>query len=103
MITEETEGLTDAMAGGMSLTAEGGGGQIQASGEEREGGQEQQEEEQQVQVCNDVHEEEEDEEEFLLEGAPEDFKCPICFRLMTDPVLAPDGHVSIHEMMMPCV
>ena len=42
-------------------------------------------------------EEEEEEGEFdvesyLLEGAPDDYVCPICFKLMTDPVNAGDGH-----------
>ena len=37
-------------------------------------------------------EEDEDEEDRPLEGAPDRLRCPISFVLMTEAVLAPDGH-----------
>lgn len=41
-----------------------------------------------------MEEDDDEEEDYLVKEAPEKFKCPITFKLMTDPVTAPDGRVS---------
>ena len=42
-------------------------------------------------------EEDDDDEDFLLDGAPDEFICPISHKLMINPVIALDGRVSRHS------
>jgi hypothetical protein len=44
-----------------------------------------------------------EEEAFLLNGAPEDYVCPISMGLMTDPVIAPDGRFYQRQALQQCI
>ena len=96
---EEVEELNAAMTRGVSLAAESMGAEASRAVKGRQ--EENDKHEEQVQGSIGAEEEDEeqnDEEEFLLDGAPEDYKCPISFKLMTDPIVAPDGHVSLDDI-----